>query len=88
MGRNAFDGSLAIYVADFAPRVRAVLDALFGHEEWFDATLVRSDLSRALMDEFIREVALLDHLDAVTTEIVRLRGARQHQCRVCMARRT
>ena len=87
MGRNAFDGALAIYVADFAPRVRAVLDALFGHAEWVDAALVRSDHSRLLMDEFIHEVALLDHLDAITTELVRLRGARQHQCRVCMARR-
>ena len=82
MGRDAFDGALAIYVADFTPRVRVVLDAVFGREEWFDTPLIRSDHSRLLMDEFIHEVALLDVVDPVTTELVRLRGARQHQCRV------
>ncbi|CAN5148361.1 hypothetical protein BH09ACT12_BH09ACT12_15670 [soil metagenome] len=88
MGRDAFDGALAIYVADYVPRVRVVLDALFGPEEWFDAALVRSAYSRLLMDEFIHEVALLDVLDPVTTELVRLRGARQHHCRICMSRRS
>lgn len=87
MGRDAFDGALAIYVADFVPRVRAVLDALFGGAGWPDAPLVRSERSRLTMDAFIHEVALLDHLDPVTTELVRLRGARQHHCRICMARR-
>jgi alkylhydroperoxidase family enzyme len=88
MGKDAFDGALAVYVADFVPRVRVVLDGLFGHDEWFDTPLVRSEHARLLMDEFIHEVALLDHLDPVTTELVRLRGARQHQCRICMARRS
>ncbi len=85
--RDAFDGALAIYVADFAPRVRSVLDSLFGVQEWSDPELVRSDHARAMMDEFIREVSLLRQVDPVTTELVRLRGARQHGCRVCMNRR-
>lgn len=88
MGRDAFDGALATYIADFVPRVRVVLDTLFEAEEWFDSDLVRSDHARLMMDEFIHEVALLDHLDPVTTELVRLRGARQHRCRTCMSRRS
>jgi alkylhydroperoxidase family enzyme len=86
-GRDAFDAALAVYVADFVPRVRVVLDTLLGRDEWLDEPLVRSGNARLVMDEFVHEVALLDHLDPVTTELVRLRGARQHQCRVCMARR-
>ena len=33
-------------------------------------------------------VARLDGLDPVTTEVVRLRGARQHQCRLCQSLRS
>jgi alkylhydroperoxidase family enzyme len=36
--------------------------------------------------EFIRVVSLLG-LDPVTSELVRLRGARQHQCRLCKSLR-
>ena len=36
----------------------------------------------------MREVARLDSLDPVTTELVRLRGARQHDCRLCKSRRS
>ncbi len=87
MGSDAFDATLAVYVADFVPRVRAMLDTLFGPEVWFDTALVRSAHARKVVDEFIHEVALLDRVDPVTTELVRLRGARHHQCRVCMNRR-
>ncbi|CAN5637593.1 carboxymuconolactone decarboxylase family protein [soil metagenome] len=88
LGRASFDGALAVYVADYVPRVRAVLDRLFGPEGWFDVDLVLSPHAGDLMDAFIQEVALLDALDPVTTELVRLRGARQHGCRVCMSRRS
>jgi alkylhydroperoxidase family enzyme len=33
----------------------------------------------------MRAVAQLDALDPLTTEIVRLRGARMHQCRLCQS---
>lgn len=87
-GRASFDAALATYVAEYVPRVRAVLDRLFGTEPWFDDGLTRSPHGRVLMDAFIHEIALLDVLDPVTTELVRLRGARQHGCRVCMSRRS
>ena len=36
----------------------------------------------------MRQVARLDTLDPVLTELVRLRGARQHECRLCGSRRS
>lgn len=87
-GESVYDATLATYVADFVPRLRAALDALFGADEWYDVGLTPSPHSRLLMDEFIREVALLDALDPLTTELVRLRGARAHHCRLCMSRRS
>jgi hypothetical protein len=39
-------------------------------------------------DPFLRSVALLDGLDPLTTELVRLRVARHHNCRLCRSLRT
>lgn len=78
-GPSAFVAVQAIYVDDFWPRVTTLLgepgDAE-GGELW------------PALEEFMREVARLDALDPVTTELVRLRGARQHDCRVCRSRRS
>ena len=38
------------------------------------------------LEEFMRVVALGSALDPITTELVRLRGARAHNCRVCQSR--
>jgi hypothetical protein len=87
-------GSLAgpyvqgLYVVDFFPRTRAVLDALFGPSDPSDLPVLSpngedaEDLWDAAM-HFLRVVALLDGLDPLTAELVRLRGASQHQCRLC-----
>jgi len=79
-GAAAFSAVQAIYVDDYWPRVTAVLGArptdAEGGELW------------PALEEFMREVARLDALDPVTTELVRLRGARQHHCRVCTSRRS
>ncbi|MGD0311560.1 MAG: carboxymuconolactone decarboxylase family protein [Acidimicrobiales bacterium] len=40
------------------------------------------------LDGLSRSVARLDGLDAITTELVRLRGARQHNCRLCQSTRS
>ena len=40
------------------------------------------------LDEVLRAVARFDHLDPVTTELVRLRGARHHNCRLCRSIRS
>jgi alkylhydroperoxidase family enzyme len=39
-------------------------------------------------DPFLRAVALMDRLDPLTTELVRLRVARHHNCRLCKSLRT
>jgi alkylhydroperoxidase family enzyme len=39
------------------------------------------------LDDWMRAVARLDVVDPVTTELVRLRGARTHDCRLCRSRR-
>jgi alkylhydroperoxidase family enzyme len=79
-GPAAFSAVQAIYVDDFWPRVSALLGSQ-------PADADAGELWPAL-EEFMREVARLDALDPVTTELVRLRGARQHDCRVCKSRRS
>lgn len=81
-GGAAFVAVQAIYVDDFWPRVLAVLDLPAP-----PAVAADTELWPAL-EEFMREVARLDSLDPVLTELVRLRGARQHDCRVCRSRRS
>jgi hypothetical protein len=90
LGDNAFRTATAIFIADFVPRVWAGLDALgMGRPgngsavAWDDDT----DPTRPLLKGFAPAVARLRELDPVTTEVVRLRGAVQHNCRLCKSRR-
>ena len=90
LGDNVFRTVVMIFVADFVPRVWAGLDALGlgkpgngGAVEWDHET----DPIDALLNGFIPAVARLRALDPVTTEVVRLRGAAQHNCRLCKSRR-
>ncbi|MGH3676796.1 MAG: carboxymuconolactone decarboxylase family protein [Mycobacterium sp.] len=77
------------FVADYLPRVRAGLEAIGLPVPWTDA--VRwdhdSDPADVLFNSFLPCVARLRALDPVTSEIVRLRGARQHNCRLCQSLR-
>lgn len=88
-GRGAGDLAAALWVVDLVPRTRAALDALVGPGSWPapPAGTATDDLWGAL-DGLIRTVPALDTLDPVTTELVRLRGARQHRCRLCMSVRS
>jgi alkylhydroperoxidase family enzyme len=90
LGKNAFRTTVAIFIADFVPRVWAGLGALAmgkpgngGTPKWEHDT----DPIDALLNGFVPAVARLRALDPVTTEVVRLRGAVQHNCRLCMSRR-
>ncbi|MCZ4077410.1 carboxymuconolactone decarboxylase family protein [Rhodococcus sp. H36-A4] len=77
----------AMYVADWAPRVRRALEQLFAPAadgwgapaQWNES----ADDLMPLVDEFLASVARVRGLDPVTTELVRLREARQHNCRIC-----
>lgn len=82
---EAFGAVVLTYIADFVPRVLAGLGALglggvlpAGKTGW-DHT----DPADAVFNGFLPAVARQTALDPVTAEIVRLRGAGQHQCRLC-----
>jgi alkylhydroperoxidase family enzyme len=90
LGKNAFRTVVAIFIADFVPRVWAGFEALgMGKRgngrtpDWDHDT----DPIDALLNGFVPAVARLRALDPVTTEVVRLRGAAQHNCRLCKSRR-
>ncbi len=89
LGRSAFPAVMLMYVADFLPRVRAGLEVLDLPVPWTDEIVWDHDSSvqHVLFNEFLPGVAGLHGLDPVTTEVVRLRGAAQHNCRMCKARR-
>jgi alkylhydroperoxidase family enzyme len=90
LGDRAFRVVIAIFIADFVPRVWAGLDALglgkpgngepisWDHEP---------DPVEVLLNGFVPAVARLRALDPVTTELVRLRGAALHNCRLCKSLR-
>jgi AhpD family alkylhydroperoxidase len=103
-GHRAADLAATVFVMDFLPRTRAALEALFGARGAADpmAPVAGPDTAAArpgsdtgagpglwdALDAFTRVVPRLEGLDAVTTELVRLRGARQHQCRLCASLRS
>ncbi|GFG50808.1 hypothetical protein CQY20_24830 [Mycolicibacterium agri] len=89
LGDAAVPAVMLTYFADFLPRVRAGLAALGSPEPWSDAIEWDhdSDPSDVLFNSFLPAVHELRTLDPVTTEVVRLRGAAQHNCRMCKARR-
>lgn len=94
MGPAAVPFTQAVYAADMLPRARAALDFLFGESDWVEVELApagetdgAAELSSAVED-IIRLVPGLQHVDVVTTELVRLLGARRHACRVCQSVRS
>jgi hypothetical protein len=77
---------LAVWTEDMMIRAGAAWNEMFG-EEWRPApTSVETD-PWAAHERFLLEVAKLPALDPVTSELVRLRGARAHDCRLCQSRR-
>ena len=90
LGDNVFRTVVMMFVADFVPRVWAGFEALGlrRHGNGGDVTWDHeSDPTDALLNGFLPAVARLKGLDPVTTEVVRLRGAVQHNCRLCKSRR-
>ncbi|MDX1881916.1 carboxymuconolactone decarboxylase family protein [Mycolicibacterium sp. 120270] len=89
LGDAAFPAVMLTYFADFLPRVRAGLAALALPVPWSDAVSWdhTSDLGDVLFNTFLPGAARLRALDPLTTEVVRLRGATQHNCRLCKSLR-
>jgi len=88
---------VALFALDYGQRVAMVLGSLFPDDSVVGsgADAPRPGAGSAdgavllgAFDELSRAVARLDALDPVTTELVRLRGARQHDCRLCQSTRS
>jgi alkylhydroperoxidase family enzyme len=89
LGDSTFGVVVAMYLADFLPRMRAGLEALgvgaqylgWTHApiEWDHAT----EPSDVVFNHFLPAVGAMRAFDPVTSELVRLRGAAQHNCRLC-----
>ena len=75
----------ALYVVDVFQRGRLALERFFAAPYPPPSAPASGDLW-ATLEEFMRIVARGNALDPVTTELVRLRGARAHQCRICQSR--
>jgi alkylhydroperoxidase family enzyme len=93
LGNNTFNVVVQMYIADFVPRVRAGLENLGVGQRylgWADGRIAwdhATDPSEAVFNGFLPTVARLRDLDALTSEVVRLRGATQHNCRLCKSLR-
>jgi hypothetical protein len=78
---------LAVWTEDMMIRARAACREMFGEDWRLVPTSAASDPWSA-HEKFLLEVAKLSSLDPVTSELVRLRGARAHDCRLCQSRRS
>jgi alkylhydroperoxidase family enzyme len=93
LGDRTFGAVVQMYIADFVPRVRAGLEALGVGEQYLGWTHGRirwdrgTEPSDLVFNDFLPAVARMRALDPVTSELVRLRGAAQHNCRLCKSLR-
>jgi alkylhydroperoxidase family enzyme len=90
LGRDAFGAVVQMYVADFLPRVAAGLTALGLPVDWISPEPKwdsETDASDVVFNHLLPGIARLRALDLVTTEVVRLRGAVAHNCRLCKSLR-
>lgn len=80
-----------LYLLDVGQRVAVGLGAVFGTDvpstlwAWPAAGAEVPDDPMVAVDQVMRATARLRSLDAVLRELVRLRGARHHQCRRCQS---
>ena len=88
LGNKAFRLVALIFIADFVPRVRAGLAAL-GFAPVVEPVVWDRDTDPLdlLLNQFAPTVGALRGLDPLTTEVVRLRGAVAHNCRLCKSLR-
>jgi alkylhydroperoxidase family enzyme len=87
-GPTAFEVAQAIWVDDYWPRVGIAIGEVLGGDTFLATEIGEPQELWPLVEDFMREVARLDALDPVLTELIRLRGARQHACRLCRSRRS
>jgi len=86
LGADAPAFVLAVWTEDMMMRAGAAWREMFG-EEWRPIPSPTQTDPWVAHEGFLLEVAKLPALDPVTSELVRLRGARAHECRLCQSRR-
>lgn len=90
LGATTFAVATQMFVADFLPRVCTALGILGLPVPWlpeepaWDADIDATDV---VFNRMLPGIARLRALDPVTSEVVRLRGAAQHNCRLCKSLR-
>lgn len=90
LGTATFPAVVQMFIADFLPRVRAGYDALGLPVDWLPESPrwdPCADASDIVFNDLLPSVARLRDLDPITTEVVRLRGAGAHNCRLCRSLR-
>jgi hypothetical protein len=87
LGAGAPAFVLAVWMEDMMIRADAAWREIFG-EEWRPTPTSAETDPWVAHERFLIEVAKLQALDPVTSELVRLRGARAHDCRLCQSRRS
>jgi hypothetical protein len=87
LGAGAPAFVLAVWTEDMMIRADAAWRELFG-EEWHPIPISADSDPWVAHERFLIEVAKLSALDPITSELVRLRGARAHDCRLCQSRRS
>jgi alkylhydroperoxidase family enzyme len=87
LGARAPAFVLAVWTEDMVVRAGTAWSEMFG-EEWRPIPTSAASDPWAAHERFLLEVAKLAALDPVTSELVRLRGARAHDCRLCQSRRS
>ena len=83
-----YSATQMVFVADSGPRLRAVLDTVFGEDDWMDPPFAPVAELGPTIIALTKAVALVDFLDPLTTELIRLRAARTHGSRICIMRRS
>jgi alkylhydroperoxidase family enzyme len=88
LGNDAFTYAQTVYVLDVLGRARLVLDQLFGTSAPAPAPAEPfADLWTGI-ETFLMVVPGLQALDPITTELIRLRLANHHNCRLCKSLRS
>jgi hypothetical protein len=87
LGADAPAFVLAVWTEDMTMRADAAWREMFD-EEWRPVPTTAGTNPWQAHEKFLLEVAKLSALDPVTSELVRLRGARAHDCRLCQSRRS
>jgi hypothetical protein len=87
LGAGAPAFVLAVWTEDMMIRAGAAWREMFS-EEWRPVPTSAQTDPWVAHERFLLEVAKLPAVDPVTSELVRLRGARAHDCRLCQSRRS